>query len=46
MPKKAHDALKKQAERKGMTGAKKDRYIYGALENAKKKGRGGSKKGR
>lgn len=36
-PKKAHDALKKQAKKKGMTGKQADRYVYGALENQKKK---------
>ena len=31
MPKKLHDALVKQAKRKGMTGKRKDKYVYGAM---------------
>jgi hypothetical protein len=40
MPKKAHDALERQAKKKGLKGEAKDRYVYGALQNQKKgKGR-------
>lgn len=38
MPKKMHDALNRQAKKKGLTGKAKDRYVYGAMEN-KKRGR-------
>lgn len=31
MPKKMHDALAKQAKKKGLTGKAKDRYIYGTM---------------
>lgn len=37
MPKKLHEALKKAAEKKFKSKRAKDRYVYGALENAKKK---------
>lgn len=37
MPKKAHDALKKQAAKKGLKGKAKDRYVYGALSKIEKK---------
>jgi hypothetical protein len=34
-----HDALAKQAKKKGLTGAQKDRYVFGAMakQKAKKK---------
>ena len=31
MPKKMHDALEKQAEKKGYTGERKRRYIFGTM---------------
>ncbi len=42
MPKAAHKALEKAARKKGLTGERKDRYIYGTLarlgrKNKKKK---------
>jgi len=40
MPKKMHDALEKEARKKGLKGEAKDRYVYGALQKyEKKKGR-------
>lgn len=35
-PKKAHDALEREAKKKGLKGEAKDRYVYGALEKMKK----------
>jgi len=32
MPKLLHDRLKKQARKKGLTGDKKDAYIYGTMK--------------
>lgn len=40
MPKKMHDALERQAKKKGLIGERKDRYVYGAMQ--KKKGKGKS----
>lgn len=39
MPKKAHQALKRQAEKKGLTGKAKARYVHGApvMKKHKKK---------
>lgn len=37
MPKKMHDALVRQAQKKGLTGERKDRYVYGTMA---KQGRG------
>ena len=37
MPKKLHDKLKKEAEKKGLTGDRKKAYIYGPLNKVKKK---------
>jgi len=37
MPKKAHDALEREAKRKGLTGERKDRYVYGTLQKIEKK---------
>jgi len=37
MPKKVHDALVKQAKKAGLTGARKDAYVYGTLNKLKKK---------
>lgn len=36
MPKKAHEALNRQARKKGMTGDRKDRYVYGALQKVER----------
>jgi len=36
MPKKLHDKLRREAKKKGLTGKRKDAYIYGTLEKAKK----------
>lgn len=33
MPKKMHDALERQAKKKGLKGEAKDRYVYGAMKN-------------
>jgi len=33
MPKKAHDALEKEGRKKGFTGKRLARYIYGGLRN-------------
>lgn len=33
MPKKLHDKLKRQAAKKGYTGDRADRYVYGTLHN-------------
>jgi hypothetical protein len=38
MPKKLHDKLKRKAKKKGLTGDRKNAYIYGPL------GKGGKKK--
>lgn len=40
MPKKLHQALERQAAKKGMKGEAKDRYVYGAMANQKKAARG------
>lgn len=32
MPKKMHDALNRQAKKKGLTGKAKDRYVYGTMQ--------------
>lgn len=36
MPKALHNKLKKQAEKKGLTGKKKKAYIYGTLTDIEK----------
>jgi hypothetical protein len=36
-PKKMHDALARQAKKKGLTGERKDRYVFGTMAKAKKK---------
>jgi len=36
MPKKMHEALKRSAEKKGLTGKRKDRYVYGTMAKRKK----------
>lgn len=40
-----HEALERQAKKKGLKGKSKDRYVYGAMQN-RKKGSSGTKKGR
>ncbi len=37
MPKKVHEALKKEATKKGLKGERKDAYIYGTLNKIEKK---------
>ena len=37
MPKEVHDALEKEAEKKGLKGEEKDRYVYGGLANFEKR---------
>jgi len=39
MPKKMHDALKKQAKKMGLLGDKRDRYIFGTMSKLKKQGK-------
>lgn len=34
MPKKLHEKLKKQARKKGLTGKRKDKYVYSGLRKA------------
>lgn len=36
MPKAAHEALKKQATKKGLTGKRRNAYIYGTLRKIEK----------
>lgn len=36
-PKKLHNKLEKEAEKKGLKGKKKDAYIYGALRKIEEK---------
>jgi hypothetical protein len=43
MPKKLHDKLRRTAEKKGLTGDRKNAYIYGPLGKVHK-GKGGKKK--
>ncbi len=35
MPKKMHQALKKQAKKKGLKGKARDRYVYGTMQKRK-----------
>lgn len=50
MPKKLERELKKQAKKKGLTGERADRYVYGTMRktgwvpSTQKKGRKGTKK--
>lgn len=37
MPKKLHNKLKREAEKKGLKGERKDAYIYGTMNKAKKR---------
>jgi len=37
LPKKLHEALKKQARKKGLKGKRADAYVYGTLKKAKSK---------
>ena len=39
MPKKVHEALKRQASKLGLTGERKKAYIFGTLSRIKKKGK-------
>lgn len=36
MPKKMHQALERQAKKKGLTGERKDRYVYGTMTKQKR----------
>uniref|UniRef100_A0A6M3LJE1 Uncharacterized protein n=1 Tax=viral metagenome TaxID=1070528 RepID=A0A6M3LJE1_9ZZZZ len=36
MPEKMHKALKKQAKKKGLTGKRKDAYVWGTMNKIKK----------
>lgn len=40
MPKKVHDALEKEANKKGLTGERKNAYIYGTLKKIEKPKKG------
>jgi hypothetical protein len=37
MPKKIHDKLEREAQKKGFKGKKKDAYVYGTLARIEKK---------
>jgi hypothetical protein len=37
MPEKMHRALEKQAKKKGLTGERKDRYVFGTMAKQKAK---------
>lgn len=37
MPKKLHDKLEREAKKKGLTGERKDAYIYGTLDKIEEK---------
>jgi hypothetical protein len=37
MPKKLHNALKRQANKKGLKGKRRDRYIYSTLNKVEKR---------
>lgn len=37
MPKKLHNKLKKQADKKGLKGERKNAYIYGTMNKIEKK---------
>ena len=39
MPKKLHRELNEQAKKKGLTGPKRDRYVYGTLDKILKQKR-------
>lgn len=39
MPKKMHEALERQATKKGLTGKRRRRYVYGTMAKAKKRGK-------
>lgn len=39
MPKKLEEALRKSARKKGLTGKRKDAYVFGTLEKHKRKTR-------
>lgn len=40
MPKKMHRALERQARKKGLTGERKRRYVYGTMAKRKKRKKG------
>ncbi len=40
MPKKQHDALERQARKKGLTGKAKDRFVYGIMNSQRKSRKG------
>ena len=37
MPKALHDKLERQARKKGFTGERKDRYVYGTMNKIEKR---------
>jgi hypothetical protein len=39
MPKELHRKLEHEAEKKGLKGERKDRYVYGTMKEIKKKGK-------
>ena len=39
MPKKMHDALERQAKKKGLTGERKKAYVYGTMMKQQKRGK-------
>ena len=45
MPKEVHDKLVRQANQKGLTGDRKDAYVFGTLNKMGSKGSSGSGKG-
>lgn len=40
MPKKMHDALARQAKKKGLKGERRDAYVYGTMAKQEKNKRG------
>ncbi len=45
MPKKLHDKLEREAEKKGLTGKRKDAYVYGTLTKIEEAQKRKKKKG-
>lgn len=39
MPEKLEEALKREADKRGYTGERRDRYIYGTLATLRKEGK-------
>lgn len=39
MPKRLEEALKREADERGYTGARRDRYIYGTIATLRKEGK-------